>query len=214
MPRVFIKVKQVIIPPSYVFKKSKFSLTCIINTGLDREEMDCEVNGNVLTTKQIFSMTVKEVKKSIIRIALNEQASIVGKTLGTLNLHLKWFTKETVVIDWFPMKSKFSEQSFMFQCQVHITSDPNKRPFQAFTSELTYHQTGWEEPFINLQPNNDLYTIPPEQIDEENGIQVITQHSAEDTSESSFQNSIPQIYMTDKPLISLKNEKTRPIELF
>ena len=217
MPRVFIKVKQIIVPPNYQMGKVRFSVSCLLTHTLDRLEMPCEINGNLLNTKQIFAMTVKDVKRTTAKIVLNKQVAFINKIVGCLQLPLKWFTKETVVQDWFPMKSPQSEQAFMFQVQVHITSDSSKKAFQGMTSQLAVRPAGWEEPFLTMQPTFDMSVSSQTQEvqeQEEDSYQFTSQASTEETSETNDYTSIPDIFLIDGPLISLRDEQSRKIELY
>ena len=231
MQKIYLKVLKILTPVD--FKDSdhdKIAINAQFNKIGPHLTVKAYRNGGI-RSDQIFTFSSYNMKKSFITLSLLKNSKFSKEQiLGEMRIDMKWFEKNYVFIDWFKMKSFVSQEPFMCQLQIHISSKTNQQPFHAPLNETTSRIKGWEEPFLNLQPDPSAFDFYQDPHANQTNYQ---NYESEESSESIHNNEeeiqlnnttpkiessterIPLVYWTSAPLSSLKQEQpSRIIELY
>ena len=228
MQRVFMKVLKILAPVGFEANEHDIiTIDAQFNKIGPHYAAKTYRNGGI-RSDQIFMFSSYNMKKSFMTLSLNRKDSKFSKEqkIGEIRIDMKWFEKNYVFIDWFKMKSFISQEPFMCQLQFHVSSKTNPQPFNAPLNETTQRIKGWEEPFLNLQPDPsafDFFNDPHRAVQNENPNEEeedihnnegeIQLNNKVGKIESSTE-KIPLIFWTSAPLSSLKQEPSRIIELY
>ena len=104
------------------------------------------------------------------------------------------------------MNSRFTGQVFMLNLKVHVCSDSNTKPFDAYSSEIQYRTSSWEEHLISLQPSYSF--------DDQSDTSLYKSNKHFDkTQEKEYIPIAPICYTTIEPIVSFKPQVSRDIEI-
>ena len=235
MYKVYIKVMKIVFPTDYSYSdKESPKVFAQINGIGSRYKTKCLYSDGALKTTDYFKFASYGVKRGYVCVDLQSSRN---QELGSLKIEFRWFDQDFVFIDWYKMKSLVSKQPFMCKLKIHITNNEDAIPFNAPLNESTSRVKGWEEPFLNLQPNLSaaIFDVPEDQRnqfsseeegdeEEEDNEQIASQntnHAHFGTDLNNFQKSetcqskegFSSIFCSSKPLGSLKRNRSRVIDL-